>query len=42
MHMYARHWLTSTVKANPADVAPFLADAAWYSLQPLLTTAPKG
>ena len=42
MHMYARHWLTSTVKATPANVTPFLADAAWHSLEPLLSTPPKG
>jgi AcrR family transcriptional regulator len=42
MHMYARHWLTSTVKTTPADVRTFLSDGAWHSLQPLFTSAPKG
>lgn len=42
MHMYARHWLTSTIKATPDQVRPFLSDGAWQSLQPLFTTASKG
>ena len=37
MHMYARHWLTSTVKTTPTDVRMFLSDGAWHSLQPLFS-----
>ncbi len=40
MHMYARHWLTSTIKATPDQVRPFLADGAWHSMQSIFAANP--
>jgi AcrR family transcriptional regulator len=47
MHMYARHWLTATIRATPDDVRQFLSDGAWQSMQSIFspatsTTASKG